>query len=163
MIDMRPLRPAIPDAKDWAGYQDDLEIRYAHKLYFGKRIDEVHSLFAQGRSIERASELLFAPRRVFQYYVFAFATYVLSDSAREDSDSANSFLLLLINREQRDPGSVKQIHGRIAPIVSAVAARQAFYNANPDIYGNFRDHEAEFAALCNEPQESSMDSSPKFG
>ncbi|NRF72471.1 hypothetical protein HLB44_36530 [Aquincola sp. S2] len=150
MIDTRPLRRKVPDASDWAGYKDDLDVRYAHKLMFGKSVDEVQDLFGQGRSIERASELLFTPRTVFQYYVFAFAAYVLSDAAAEDSDSASPFLLLLINREKRDPGSVREIYNRMEPIVQHVASRQEFYDADPNIYGNFKDHQVELAKLCNE-------------
>lgn len=148
MIDTRPLRREIPDASDWAGYKNDFDVRYAHKLMFGKSVEEISNLFGQGRSIERGSELLFAPRTVFQYYVFAFAAYVLSDAAAEDSDSASPFLLLLINREKRDPGSVREIYERMKPIVEQVASRQAFYDADPDIYGSFKDHEAELATLC---------------
>jgi hypothetical protein len=150
MIDTRPLRNRVPDAEDWAGYENDLDVRYAHTLLFGKSAGEVQDVFGQGRSIERADELLFAPRKVSQYYVFAFAAYVVSDAAAQDADSASPFLNLLVNREKKDPGSVKEIHKRLAPIVSLVADRQAFYDADPDIYGNFKDHEAELATLCNE-------------
>lgn len=46
------------------------------------------------------------PRRAFQYYVSAFADFVVSGAAIGDADSASPFLNLLVNREERDPGSV---------------------------------------------------------
>lgn len=149
MIDARPLSRKVPDAAAWNGYLDDLDAQYAHELLFGKSADEVVHLFGEGRSIERASELLFVPRGVFQYYVFAFAAYLLSEGAAGDSDSASPFLHLLVNRERRDPGSVQQIYGRLAPIVDFVASRQEFYDADPDIYGKFKDHRDELAKLCD--------------
>jgi hypothetical protein len=148
MTDTRPFR-SVPDASDWAGYEDDLDVCYAHKLMFGKSVDDVVNLFGD-QSIERAGELLFVPRAVFQYYVFAFATYVLSDAALGDSDSASPFLRLLVDRETREPGSVREIYSRMKAIVSQVASRQALYDADLEIYGDFRDHEAALAALCDE-------------
>ena len=58
------------------------------------------------QSIERADELLFMPRQAFQYYVFAFAIFVISENASGDPDSASPFLQLLVALEERDPGSV---------------------------------------------------------
>ena len=46
------------------------------------------------------------PRRVFQFYIFAFAQYVMSEAAIGDPDAASCFLNNLIAREEHDPGSV---------------------------------------------------------
>ena len=35
-------RPSqVPGEAEWAGYEDDLDVRYAYRLYFGKTTDEV--------------------------------------------------------------------------------------------------------------------------
>ena len=35
-------RPSqVPGEAEWAGYEDDLDVRYAYHLYFGKTTDEV--------------------------------------------------------------------------------------------------------------------------
>jgi hypothetical protein len=138
----------IPGHAEWAGCETDLDVKYAHKLLFGKSIAEVQGLFGGVRSIERADELLFMPRRAFQYYVFAFAEFVLSEQARGDSDSASPFLRLLVSREGRDPGSVAQIYPPLRQAVEYVASHQELYDADPNIYGDFKDLAAQLKSLC---------------
>jgi hypothetical protein len=82
---MRKRNPKIPGSVEWSGYKDDLDVRHAHKLFFGKPISDVQQHFGGVKSIERADELLFIPRQAFQYYVFAFADFVVSDKAIGDS------------------------------------------------------------------------------
>jgi hypothetical protein len=138
----------IPGRDAWSGYEDDLDAKYAHKLLFGKSTADVQALFGGVRSIERASELLFVPRPVFQYYVFAFAEFVISDRAVGDSDSASPFLRLLVNREERDPGSVAEVYSDLQPLVEFVASHQERYDADPNIYGSFPDLAAQLKRLC---------------
>lgn len=139
----------IPGRDAWSGYEDDLDVKYAHKLLFGKSTAEVQQYFGGTRSIERADELLFMPRRAFQYYVFAFAEFVVSDAAVKDSDSASPFLLLLVNREKRDPGSVSEIYLELRSVVEFVASHQDRYEADPDIYGSFPDLAELLRGLCD--------------
>jgi len=130
----------IPGPKDWEGYEKDLDVRYAHKLFFGKSVPEVMEHFSVGgRCIERASELLFMPRKAFQYYVQAFAEYIKSEKAAGDSDAASPFLRLLLNREERDPGSVMEIYGKLSDTVDFVASHQDYFDAPRDIYGSFQE------------------------
>lgn len=124
----------IPWQVEWPGYQQDLDIKSAHKLMFGKSTTEVQELFGGVRSIERADELLFMPRGAFQYYVFAFAEFLQTDAATGDSDSASPFLRLLINREERDPGSVSKIYDEMAPAVEYVASHQTQFEADENIW-----------------------------
>jgi hypothetical protein len=138
----------VPGADEWAGYKDDLDVRHAHKLMFGKTREEVQNLFGGVRSIQRADELLFMPRRAFQYYVLAFGDFVVSEAAHNDPDSASPFLRLLVAREERDQGSVAQIYGVIRPYVDHVASNQARYDADVTIYGAFTDLAARLQALC---------------
>jgi hypothetical protein len=121
------------------GYEADLDVRHAHTLFFGKSLDEVQGHFGGGRSIERADELLFMPRKAFQYYVLAFAQFVMSEAARADSDPASSFLGLLLNREKRDPGSVGQVFDDLQAAVEFIASNQEHFDANPAIYGVFKE------------------------
>lgn len=139
----------IPGHAEWAGDETDLDVRYARQIFFGKSIAEVQCLFGGARSIERASELLFMPRCAFQYYVFAFAHFVLSDQASGDPDSASPFLRLLVSREQRDAGSVSEIHERLASCVEYVASNQSRYDADISIYGDFRELAARLKSLCD--------------
>lgn len=144
----RSPRP-VPNETDWADYPTDLDGRDLHRLFFGKSSAEVERFFGSGQAINRADELLFAPRRVFQYYVRAFAAFLLSDAAMGDSDAASPFLSLLEAREVRDPGSVAVIYAALEDTVDFIASHQAYYAANPAIYGSFADRAQRIRTLCN--------------
>jgi hypothetical protein len=141
-------RRKIPGSIEWSGYRGDLDVRYAHKLFFGKSTAEVQRYFGGTRSIERADELLFMPRLAFQYYVFAFADFVLSAAAAGDSDSASSFLRLLVAREERDVGSVATIYLELLPFIEQVSSHQSMYEADPNIYGSFPELAEHIRNLC---------------
>jgi hypothetical protein len=140
--------PKIPGPDEWAGYEDDIDARYAHSFWFGKSLEEMQPHFSGGRSIERGDELLFMPRRAFQFYIFAFAQYLMSEAAIGDSDAASSFLNFLAAREERDPGSVAQVYARLGPTVDFVAASQARFAASHHIYGDFAEKAGKLSKLC---------------
>ena len=133
-----PHKNQIPDETAWRGYEDDLDVRYMHGLFFGKSIDEVLHLFEGGRAIERSSEMLYAPRPIFQYYIQAFVKFLMSERAAGESDAASPFLHLLEGREKKDPGSVSNIFASLSKCVDYVASNQVFFEAEEDIYGNFK-------------------------
>ena len=143
---MRPHQ--IPTAQDWAGFEADLDVRDAHRLLFGRAASEVLEHFGGGRGIERTSEFLYMPRRAFQYYIFAFADFLRSDKAAGQSDDASPFLHLLLEREKLDPGSVAEIYTELEPTVEFVASNQAYFDANPEIYGSFPYLAMQLKAIC---------------
>lgn len=134
---MSSKRSQVPGAKEWAGYEADHDIRYARKLLGGKSISEAVGYFASGRSIERGHELRHMPRAAFQYYVFAFVAYLHSAEAVGDADAASVFLRLLLDREERDPGSVRSIYPELRQCVRFASGGQEYFEASPDIYGSF--------------------------
>ena len=140
----------IPNSADWQGYEADLDVRHAHKLLFGKSIDDVQHHFGGVQSISRADELQFMPRAAFQYYVFAYARYVMSEDARGDPDSASPFLRLLVEREKQDRGSVSEIYSHLRSTIEFVAGHQDYFDADYDIYGSFNDLAMQLKALCVE-------------
>lgn len=141
-----PLK--IPGETDWIGYESDLDVKYAHRLMYGKSNEEIQHLFDGTQSIDRADELLFMPKRAFQYYIFAFAQYLMSSEAKGNSDAASPFLRLLIAREERDPSSVSMIYRKLQPIVDYVATHQEWFDADPDIYGSFLELGTRLHELC---------------
>jgi hypothetical protein len=138
----------IPGVMEWSGYETDLGVRDAYRMMFRKSIEEVQGYFGDVHSISRADELLFMPRGAFQYYVLAFAEFLKSDRAQGDSDSASSFIRLLLAREKRDPGSVAAIYDELAQVVGLVAENQAYFEAKVDIYGVFSELAAELRRAC---------------
>lgn len=139
----------IPDERDWLGYESDLDVTHFHRLVFGKPNVEVRHLF-RDNAIERMDELLFAPRRVFQYYVHAFGQYVVSVEAKGKSDVASPFLTLLEAREKRDPGSVRQIFGSLISYIDFIASHQEYFDAPEHIYGSFRQRAHDIRQLCTD-------------
>ena len=142
-------RRQVPGKKEWAGFEDDLDVRAAHRLMYGKRADEVLKQFEGGHAISRADELLFMPRRAFQYYVFSFMEYLHSERAKGDSDAASPFLGLLVAREERDPGSVAAIYEQLRETIDYVAENQAYFEADPEIYGSFSTRREEISKLVH--------------
>jgi len=138
----------IPDSNAWEGYKDDLDVKYFYDFAYGKSIDDIQNHFGEGVSIERADELLFSPRIVFQYYIQAFVKYIMSEKAKGDSDSASSFIRLLLSREEKDPGSVKNIYQSLAETIDFIANNQEYYDADLDIYGSFTDLSKEIKNSC---------------
>ena len=138
----------IPDRSDWYGYEDDLDVPYMRDLFYGKSNEEVQEYFGENRSIERAAELLSCPRAVFQYYVFAFAHFLISERAIGDPDSASPFLGLLEAREKLDPGSVQEIYSSLEECVAFVASKQAYFEAPIEIYGDFRERYQDIRKAC---------------
>ena len=145
---MNIKRIQMPNKNDWSGYQGDLGVEYMRKKFFGKSWQEVIGEFGESRSIERADELLFCPRIVFQYYIQAFVQYIYCDRAKGDSDSAKAFLNLLKYREKSDPGSVSNILDYLEPVIEYATSNQEFFEAPVDIYGDFRDLAKEIRVLC---------------
>ena len=151
---MNDLPIRIPDEADWAGCETNIEASYAHRLLLGKSLEEVMYLF-RDTAIERAIELRCVPRPIFQYYVFVFVQLFASPGeSAEQADCASVFLRLLWDRERDDPGSVSQIYADLRDTVDHVANNQAFFDADVDIYGDFRDLAAELEALCEAPHAS---------
>jgi len=138
----------IPGPSAWAGYEKIPNGKHAHDLWSGKSLDEMQTNFSGGRSVQRADELLWMPRPAFQFYVLAFAQYLLSEDSAGDSKAASSFLRFLIAREQRDPGSVSHIFGQLSAAIGFVAASQPRFDAGHGIHGNFAALGAELARIC---------------
>ena len=72
----------------------------------------------------------------------------MSEKARGFSDAASPFLALLEERERRDPGSVAEIYPLVAPYVDFVAARQTYFDADVDIYGDFQQRARAIRDAC---------------
>jgi hypothetical protein len=138
----------IPGSQEWLGYETDQDVAYLHKLIFGKSIQEAIPYFAN-QCIERMDELLFSPRRVFQYYVHAFGEYLMTQAAEGESDAASPFLSLLEEREKRYPGSVQSIIESLEPYLVFLAERQDYFDAPEHIYGNFSQRVAGIRKACH--------------
>jgi hypothetical protein len=141
---MNEQRP--PTREDWGDLKADLDVEFGFQEFGTKTIEEAAPLF-HSNPIERASELQFTPAAVFNYYVFAFAAAATAPSSRGQADLASSFLNLVRGRAVEQPDTLAPVWPRLLPALTTVAEQQAFYDADPAIYGSFARllHEAETA------------------
>ncbi len=155
-INEAPWEPRVaPPAKaEWVeldnsncilGGLGDLEVRYFYRHAFGKRFDELDDYFSRS-PIQRGSELQYLSKGVFQYYIFAFVHYLLSSRAAGDPDAPSVFLGLLTWREINDPGSVRELALRLKGVLNLIEHGQSHFDADVDIYGDFRSRVGELSS-----------------
>lgn len=128
----------IPTEKDWVGYEEDLDARYAYKIFFGKTNEEMQPAF-KNNVIERVDEIRFMPRDVFQYYIFGLRDYVMRRDFGfyDSSDAASCFISLVLEKLRKDPESIQPVVSELLPDLEFVAQNQELYEADEDIYGDF--------------------------
>ena len=140
----------IPDDNDWGFFPEDLDWVYAHKVFFGKNMEQTLPLFHEN-PIERTDELRFMPPVPFRYYMRAFARYVTSEQAmRSDdaSDAASCFIRLFLEKLEDGKDSVTpELYAVLLPAARHVAAFQDKYGADKDIYGDFSEICARITSL----------------
>ena len=130
----------IPTEDDWENYQDDLDAKYAHKIFFGKTNNEVQEDFKRS-VIERASELSFMPIKPFQYYVLGFKQFIeIRDFNQfDDADAASCFIRLVESMLTKKRNFIKPVLNELMPTVRHIAENQSAYDADEQIYGSFKE------------------------
>lgn len=143
----------IPDEDDWHSEGWDLDIPYAYEHFQGKDVAEATRLFAQC-SLTYQEDLMWMPSRCFTYYIHAYLEYLLSAESAQDSDGASCFFALIGHKLEFTPRDIVPIWPAIASILTRLSENQAFYDASPDIYGDFPTRAnalfSQFAALNRE-------------
>lgn len=128
----------IPTKDNWGKIdKNDLDAKWACKEFLGKSTSQARKMFLDN-SLYYQEALLSMPPIPFNYYAPVFADYLLSDAAQDDSDGASSYLHMIVEMltafETLPSPEVKQKLLRTAKMVSE---KQDFYDADPDIYGDF--------------------------
>lgn len=138
----------IPSEKDWAGYERDIDARYAHKIFFGKSNEQMQSAF-RDNVIEKTDEIRFMPTSAFQYYVFGLRDFVIRRQFvdYESSDAANCFLGLVLEKLRKEPHTIVPVIDQLLPDLEYVARNQDLYEADKDIYGDFMETFEEILRL----------------
>jgi len=139
----------IPGYEEWSAHEYNMDALWAYKKLHGKSIEEVKAIYAENEYMASSDDFLYMPRLAFQYYIFAFAEYLRSESARGASDAASVFLNVLIAREEQDSGIVSEIYAELEPTVEFVAENQGHFEADLDIYGSFVHRAEKLRSLCS--------------
>lgn len=131
----------IPSEADWGNYQSDQDQQYVYKMFFGKNFEQVIPRFERN-AIEACDELRFIAAVPFRYYLLAFASYMLSDLVlknRMASDAASCFIGLVHEKLLSARDDIAPIIIDLIPAIEFVANNQSLFDADIDIYGNFKD------------------------
>ncbi len=149
----------IPTEEDWKWPEnqcpyDQMDEAWAHDRFAGKSIEQVEGYFFD--SVLSASEAIsYMPKIPFQFYIFAYTRYLLDKrTLGEDysfnngaSDGASSFLELIKEKLVWLPTHIMPIMPELLLVVEFIAANQALYRADEDIYGSFRQLEEQIKTL----------------
>lgn len=134
--------PPIPSEQDWGDYAADLDQAYAHKIFFGKAFTETFGDFERS-VIDRVDEIRFMAVIPFRYYLLALREYVLSYyvlTTESASDAASCFLRLVLEKLENFPEQILPVMDVIMPAVEYVAEHQSLFDADVEVYGEFKEH-----------------------
>jgi hypothetical protein len=86
-----------------------------------------------------------------RYYILVFKAYVLAQAGDKDnwsaSDAASSFLNLVERKLKTEIDWIAPIMTDLLPAIEFVAMNQEKYDANRDIYGDFREQLGRIKSL----------------
>lgn len=129
----------IPTKADWGKVNHgDLDADYAYKQFFGKSYEDAIEMFKRN-ALHYQEDLQSMPTAAFNFYAPAFAEYITSAEAAEDSDGASSFLHMVSWMIKTDRKKIfPETEQLLLVAAENVAGNQAFYDADIDIYGKFQ-------------------------
>src|SRR5271163_62939 len=130
----------VPTEADWGNNHDDLDQEYAHKLFAGRTNEEMLPHFHRN-VIERTDELRWMPEIPFRYYMLGFRDFVMAGDFQQlkASDAASCFLGLVLEKLGKQPAEILPIMLQLLPAIRHVATNQASFEADENIYGNFKE------------------------
>lgn len=144
----------VPTEQDWgdcnSGRIEDLDLKYAHDVFIGKTNEEMRRHY-KDHVLMRAEDFHWMPQKPFQYYIFGFRDFVLRRDfgVFENSDAASSFLQLILLKLKEQPDHILPVLSQLMPDIEFIANNQELYEADKDIYGEFKDILREISELSN--------------
>ena len=134
----------IPSEEDWGNYEDDEDQHDAHQSFSGRDLVEVFPVFARS-AISGTENLRFMPTLPFQYYIFAFCEFLISEEVLtlndgvNAADAASCFLGLIIYKLEHQRADIEPIFDELMPYIEYVVSNQSLFDADIDIYGDFKE------------------------
>jgi hypothetical protein len=144
----------VPTEQDWgdcnSGHIEDLDLKYAHDVFIGKTNEEMQRHY-KDHVLMRAEDLHWMSQKPFQYYIFGFRDFVLRRDFGffENSDAASSFLQLILLKLKEQPDHIRPVLSQLMPDIEFIANNQELYEADKDIYGDFKETLREISELSN--------------
>lgn len=130
----------MPGKNSWGVIEkNNLDAECAFRQFAGKTQEQAEELFREN-ALYYQEDLLAMPSIAFNYYAPVFAKYILSNTAKGDSDGASSFLHLVIELVEANRSlATEETEQSLIAAAQKVAMRQVFYDADRGIYGDFSD------------------------
>ena len=146
---------SVPTEAEWGDYEVDLDQKYAHKMFAGRTNQEMLPYFRRN-VIERTDELRWMPVAPFRYYMLGFRDFVMAGEFDPTwaADAASCFLGLVLEKLEKQPGSILAIIPLLLPTVRHIATNQASFGASESIYGSFQEKLRRIEALSQSRSKS---------
>jgi len=149
----------IPNEEDWLNWPAgadrplDLDEDYARRRFAGKSFEEALELFETTNVLSCCEDVSYMPPVPFRYYMLVFKAYVLAVVEKVGSDkwsspdAASCFLNLVERKLKTEFDWIAPIMKDLLPAVEFVATNQEKYEADSDIYGDFREQLTRIKSL----------------
>lgn len=137
----------IPSKEDW-GDLSDRDVFEAFEFFSGKSNDELQSAFKRN-VMQRCSNLRWMPIYPFSYYILGLKQYIESNDhgLLDLPDAVSCFIELVEEKATANSNEMKLIYSKIKEFVEHLVSHQMQYEADIDIYGDFKENGVRIAAL----------------
>ncbi len=145
---MNPAQMQVPTEADWRSEEWGLDEPYAYENFYSKSLEEAEMLFAEGtegfqNALSRQEDVSVMPFRCFQFYVWAYMNYLLSERSKSDADGASAFMDLVEWRQEDFRRIGSEAVTAALRVLDRIASSQGWYDADLDIYGDFHERATE--------------------
>jgi len=143
----------IPSKDDWVFHPLDPDAAEAYQNFYGKTLTEAFALFEEN-ALYYQEDIMFMPVNCFRYYVHSYIDYLLSDLSKGNSDGANCFFGIVEIRNEDIKSSSQELRDRIREVLQHLGARQNWFEALPEVYGDFRKRSEECLNMIDEQNQN---------
>lgn len=144
------MEMTIPTKNEWRSEAWDIDTEHAYKMFAGKSRDQAYALFSQNAGFYY-EDVMSMPTACFDFYVRPYLDYLLSSDSHGDSDGASCFFALVRQRAADIVTRATPLRQRFSAVLEYLADHQDWYEADPEIYGDFTAHAEECRELINDP------------
>jgi len=128
----------IPNKQDWViNRESSLDEENAKKTFYGLSLSEAEVKFEEN-ALNYQEDLMWMPIAPFQFYIKAYVNYLKSKTSAEDADAASCFLNLIDFKLDYEKSHLKPILETIRETVEYIGENQKKFDAEVEIYGNFK-------------------------
>jgi hypothetical protein len=129
----------IPDDRDWSPeFFEDADDEWAYQKLFGKTSNEA-LMQLKSNSLAYTENLGAMPKAAFRFYFKVLVEYLLSEDSKGDPSAADGAFGLIKYDIQSGQNRCLELKAYLPTILREVANRQDFYDADIEIFGNFKE------------------------